>query len=319
MEKQTNIHSNLTILRSGDPNTILGQMTPREVLARYGFPNNLLSHSAKSQKCNKVGVLARVLFLTPGAFCPAATRGCLQACLGHTSGRMQMPTHAACRDKRAALYLGNPKVFLQMLSVDLSRLVADARTANLRSAARLNGTSDLAWEERHPELFEDFPAVAFFDYTKVITRMKNSLRRDGWPDNYHLTFSAAPGNHTAARQILDTGGNVAVVFWPKVPATFWGFSVVDCDSHDARFLDPQGVVVGLTAKGLARVDRSGFTVRPCPHCGPEAPELELVSATEDRYATTVHQCSGCGFQLRQRMTAPAMRLKVAETNLQQAA
>ena len=319
MQKHTNNPSNLTILRSGDPNTVLGSWAPKDILARYGLPNVLLSGSAKADKCTKVGVLARVLFFTPGVFCPAATRGCLRACLGHTSGRMQMPTHAACRDKRAALYLENPKLFMQMLGVELSRLVADAEMVGLQPAARLNGSSDLSWEGRHPDLFGDFPTVAFFDYTKVLSRMKSFLRNDNWPENYRLTFSAAPGNHTVARQVLDNGGNVALVFWPKVPASFWGFPVIDGDSHDARFLDPKGVVVGLTAKGLARVDRSGFTVRPCPHCGPEAPELELVSATEDRYVTTLHQCSGCGFQLRQRMTAPTTRFKVAETNLQQAA
>ena len=96
MEKQSNNSPLVKILRSGDPNTVLASMMPHEVLAGYGLPHSLLSHSAKSQKCHKVGVLARVLFLTPGAFCPAATPGCLEACLGHTSGRMQMPTHAAC-------------------------------------------------------------------------------------------------------------------------------------------------------------------------------------------------------------------------------
>jgi hypothetical protein len=232
---------------------------------------------------------------------------------------MQMPTHAACRDKRAALYLDNPKLFLQMLGVELSRLIADAEMAGLQPAARLNGSSDLSWESLHPGLFRDFPSVAFFDYTKVYTRMKAFLRDDDWPNNYHLTFSAAPGNHEMARQVLDSGGNVALVFWPKVPASFWGFRVIDGDNHDARFLDSQGVVVGLSAKGLARVDRSGFTVRPCPHCGPLKAEMELVSVAEDRYVTTVHRCRSCGFELRQRMTSRFAQSKTTETNLQQAA
>jgi hypothetical protein len=37
-----------------------------------------------------------------------------------------------------------------------------------------------------------------------------------------------------------------------------GTVIVDGDRHDLRFLDPQGVIVGLKAKGFARVDRSGF-------------------------------------------------------------
>jgi hypothetical protein len=319
MEKHIDNHSNLKILRTGDPNAVLGCLTPKEVLARHGLPGSLLSTSAKTQKCTTVGVLARVMYLTPGVFCPAATKGCLQSCLGHTSGRMQMPTHATCRDRRAALYLENPKLFLQMLSVELSRLVADADTARLRAAARLNGSSDLPWETRHPELFRDFPAIDFFDYTKVVPRMKTYLRRDNWPRNYHMTFSAAPGNHAIAREILSDGGNVAVVFWPKVPAGFWGYPVINGDSHDARFLDPKGVIVGLKAKGLACVDVSGFTVRPCPRCGPEAPELKLASVSRRQYVTTVHQCTGCGFQLRERAKVHATPARHLAAAFQQAA
>jgi hypothetical protein len=32
------------------------------------------------------------------------------------------------------------------------------------------------------------------------------------------------------------------------------------DEHDLRFLDPEGVIVGLTAKGRAKQDKTGFVV-----------------------------------------------------------
>jgi hypothetical protein len=35
---------------------------------------------------------------------------------------------------------------------------------------------------------------------------------------------------------------------------------VDGDDSDLRFLEPQGVVVALYAKGKARLDTSGFVV-----------------------------------------------------------
>jgi hypothetical protein len=57
-----------------------------------------------------------------------------------------------------------------------------------------------------------------------------------------------------------------VVFWPHIPRSFWGYPVIDGDTHDARFLDPHGAVVALTAKGLAQQDRTGFTVHVCPSC-----------------------------------------------------
>ena len=54
---------------------------------------------------------------------------------------------------------------------------------------------------------------------------------------------------------------MAVVFRSKVLPTHWqGFPVINGDENDLRFLDPKGVVVGLTAKGKAKTDTSGFVV-----------------------------------------------------------
>jgi hypothetical protein len=258
---QTSTHARLTVLRSGDPNTAFHRMSPAEILERCGRPRSLLSTSFKADKCLAVDVLARVLFLTPGVFCSHATAGCLAACLGHSSGRMQMPTHSLARDRRTALYLEARPIFLQMLDLELSLLEQDARRLGLTPAARLNGSSDLPWELLHPQLFEKHPGIRFFDYTKVPDRMNRFLQQAHWPTNYHLTFSAQPGNHHQAQQILQQGGNVAVVFWPNRPHTFWGFPVLDGDIHDARFLDQAGSVVALKAKGAAQHDRSGFTLR----------------------------------------------------------
>jgi hypothetical protein len=42
---------------------------------------------------------------------------------------------------------------------------------------------------------------------------------------------------------------------------FSGFQVIDGDDSDLRFLEPQGVVVGLYAKGPnGRNDKSGFVL-----------------------------------------------------------
>jgi hypothetical protein len=132
-------------------------------------------------------------------------------------------------------------------------------------AVRLNGTSDIPWERLHPEVFERFPDIRFFDYTKVVARMWQFLSGQAderpWPENYHLTFSLSEKNRSDAQALLRQGGNVAVVFWPSVPKSWKGFRVIDGDRHDARFFDPEGVVVGLSAKGIASEDRSGFVVR----------------------------------------------------------
>jgi hypothetical protein len=62
--------------------------------------------------------------------------------------------------------------------------------------------------------------------------------------------------------VLAAGGNVAVVFRGSLPETFKGYKVVDGDLTDLRFADEKNVVVGLTQKGQAKKDESGFVVEP---------------------------------------------------------
>jgi hypothetical protein len=195
--------------------------------------------------------------------------------------------------------LEQPQLFLKRLRAELTLLETDALQHGLSPALRLNGTSDLAWERLCPELFADFSNVQFFDYTKLYRRVLDFLDCT-FPANYHLTFSVDANNKNKAIDVLNRGGNVAAVFWPELPETWWRFPVINGDTHDARFLDPTGVVVGLLAKGLARVDVHGFTIRPCSTCEPTAKGMELIRCEENTHRTTVHQCSSCA----QTLTAP---------------
>ena len=54
--------------------------------------------------------------------------------------------------------------------------------------------------------------------------------------------------------------NVAIVFSDSVPDMFRNRPVIDGDAHDLRFLDPSGYYIGLSAKGSAKQDHSGFVV-----------------------------------------------------------
>jgi hypothetical protein len=82
--------------------------------------------------------------------------------------------------------------------------------------------------------------------------------------NYHLTFSHSGHNLEDCLEALQHAVNVAVVFTTlrgeHLPETWNGFPVIDGDSHDCRFLDPTGVVVGLRAKGMAKGSQSPFVV-----------------------------------------------------------
>jgi hypothetical protein len=169
---------------------------------------------------------------------------------------------------------------------DVAALVRKAERMGLTPLVRLNGTSDVPWENvpvplcpgcDNPDCAPDgrthvanimalFPNVQFYDYTKSYIRMLRYLRVTDkpWPANYSLTFSRSECNDAEACNVLRHGGNVSVVFsTPRgaaLPETWHGFPVVDGDVDDARPSDAHGVVVGLRAKGRARRDRSGFVV-----------------------------------------------------------
>jgi len=104
-------------------------------------------------------------------------------------------------------------------------------------------------------MMERYPEMVWYDYTKWPLEKRPST------PNYHLTFSRS--EETTLEQIqysLDGGRNVAVVF-DRVPTEWEGWTVIDGDADDMRWLDPVGVIVGLKAKGAARKDITGFVVR----------------------------------------------------------
>lgn len=223
----------------------------------------------KTAKGEARGYLTAVLHLAPadvagvGDMCPRSTAGCRAMCL-NTAGRGGIfkagattnPVQEA-RKRRTREYMADPEAFVNALEVDVLKLLDMARRMRLTLAVRVNGTSDQPRLARR--LAERFPAVQFYDYTKLPAPW---LRR---MPNYHVTFSLSERNANDARAALANGVNVAVVFnvaRSKALPTVWnGRPVVDGDKTDLRFLDPTGVVVGLRAKGRARRDTSGFVVR----------------------------------------------------------
>ncbi len=141
------------------------------------------------------------------------------------------------------------------------RLERRAMKKDAQPVLRLNGTSDIAWEELG--IPQEFPYVQFYDYTKSTLRVERfaGLVGYGWPDNYHLTFSRSEKTSDATvRGMLLGGVSVAVVFRGELPESFLGVRVIDGTRDDWRFRDPEGVVVGLVAKARAKRDASGFVV-----------------------------------------------------------
>jgi len=228
----------------------------------------LLGTSTKVEKGVGKGVLTAVMYLSPADesgrnVCPHATPGCKAACLGHSSGRMAMPMHKQVRKRKTDWFFDDRPAFLVALMVDIERHKRKADKAGMVCAVRLNGTSDIPWETVAPGIFERFPTIQFYDYTKHASRAV-AWAQGRMPPNYHLTFSWAETarNQAEAVAVMAAGGNVAVVFSaPPYPDVWRGLPVVDGDEDDIRFRDPKGCIVGLKAKGAAKRDTSGFVVQ----------------------------------------------------------
>lgn len=213
----------------------------------------------KIVKGEKYGYLTKILHLAPHKssgfnVCKNASKGCSEACLFY-QGRGQMTSVQKARLRKTEMFFENKSEFMDTLHKEIKQTMKQAERKNMTPAIRLNGTSDIPWERvkygNHKNVFEAFPDLQFYDYTK------RTDRKD-LPSNYHVTFSLSEDNDEAAKEALKNGMNVAVVFRDELPKTFWGYPVYDGDDTDLRFLDPQGHVIGLKAKGSAKKDTSGF-------------------------------------------------------------
>jgi hypothetical protein len=234
----------------------------------------LTRQSAKTVKGEKYGILTGVLYLSPANesgydFCPNSTPGCRSACLGKTSGRMRFDASRRARILRSLEYMLDRSAFIARLEREVRNMVRQGKKKGMRVFIRLNGSSDIPWIQRLPRLFSRNPTVQFYDYTKGMFRMD----RESWPANYHCTFSRSEDTteHDIAT-LTRNGYNVAIVFntlpdkftvtaWPDTYPVEYNIPVVNGDITDARPDDVTGVIVGLSAKGKAKKDTTGFVVR----------------------------------------------------------
>ncbi len=229
----------------------------------------LSTANPKIQKGAKLGYLSFILHLAPATLsgketCPKRTAGCTEACL-NTAGRGGMFKRGEntnmiqqARIRKTKEFFEARDEFMAQLIKDIQMGIKQAAKLGLTPVFRLNGTSDLSWEKYEAasgkNIFELFDYVQFYDYTKVLGRKVSQYK------NYHLTFSAADGNDADVAKAIQQGMNVAAVF-DKLPDSYMGRPVINADDTDLRFLDPQGVIAGLKAKGRAKKDTSGFVRR----------------------------------------------------------
>jgi hypothetical protein len=234
---------------------------------------NLLSidSNAKTVKGQKKGYLTGILYMAPGTLsgyqvCPMAEKaGCLEACLNTAGLGGVYSSIQLARINKAKLYFEDRTLFMYNLIKDIEKLIVKADKMGFIPLVRLNGTSDIKWEnvrlehngKLYPNIFSVFPKVQFYDYTKIVNR-------ENLPKNYDITFSYSGvlSYQKYVKQAINKGLRIAAVFRHKqdIPKKFMGLNCVDGDDTDIRHLDKKGVIVALYAKGKAKKDYSGFVV-----------------------------------------------------------
>lgn len=226
--------------------------------------------NAKTIKGQKKGFMTGVLYMAPHTIsgnntCPMAKLAqCDKACL-YSAGRGAFNSVQQSRIDKAKWFFDDRFGFMQQLVRDIRKLRDKAKQAGMIPLVRLNGTSDIRWENEpvfingksYRNLMEAFPTMQFYDYTKIANRRN-------LPSNYDLTFSysGVPAYQKYVNIARENGMRIAVVFRKRedIPASFLGMECIDGDDSDVRHIEPQGVVVALYAKGAAKADYTGFVV-----------------------------------------------------------
>lgn len=215
--------------------------------------SKLLGEGDANPKTEKNNVPTMGLSLYPadgagvGNVCPFATV-CKMPCLAH-QGQGPVPNVQGPRVAKTVLWYLARDWFIAKLHRELANF--RARESADVIGVRLNMFSDIPWE--HYGVIDAFPGIMFYDYTK------NPRRVGDVRANYWVTFSYDGKNVEHAERVLQSGGNVSVVFYnptslavcgkaahrQALPKSFRGRRVIDGGKTDWRPDDPRGVIVGL--------------------------------------------------------------------------
>ena len=167
-----------------------------------------INSSAKIKKNGKVSNnYTYVIYLAPHntsgyPVCPYSTPECRKGCL-YASGRVKIEQNCGkntiqnARIKKTQLFFEEKDFFMQWMIAEMKSYKAKAERDGYAFSARLNGTSDIDWEDVYFEgknIMQHFPETQFYDYTKNPNRMLTETM----PDNYHLTFSYTGRNERAS-------------------------------------------------------------------------------------------------------------------------
>jgi hypothetical protein len=200
--------------------------------------------------------MASLSLLPDNIICPGSkSANCMDACLKESGHARFNPAVNIARQKKTDFWHTDQAGFLAQLTRELTNFQKNVcERQNVQGVVRLNTISDIPWEQH--DIPQRFPDLFFLDYTKQAKRLGNT------PDNYRLIFSYSdrPQYQKQVAAALPTGVPVAVVFKNSMPTEYLGRPVIDGDLSDLDNVMAGPVVIGLTAKGPALHDASGFVV-----------------------------------------------------------
>ena len=176
---------------------------------------------------------------------------CSSCCVGYNGFASIHNSVMESRIKKTLSYFLDKKAFMDRLIIEINNAVKLSNKKNLTPSFRLNAYSDIRWEKENitdnKNIFELFPDVVFYDYTKLINRTT--------PANYQLTYSHHNSDFKDTTTALNNGLNVAMVF-EKLPEYIKingkKYIVINGDETDLRIdekINGQTVIVGLKFKG----------------------------------------------------------------------
>lgn len=215
--------------------------------------------------------------------CSHSTPECRLGCL-NTSGRAGIEEFAGidkiknARIVKTRLFFEHQEFYMDWLIAEIKAKQAKAKREGFFFSVRLNATSDIDWQNvKHYGLtiFEIFPDVQFYDYTKNPNKFLNK------PANYHLTLSYTGRNWNKCLEVLSKGYNVAMIFNVKsenlLPAMYKGFNVINGDLTDYRIDDAKGIIVGLKWKRIANRVNEAKVLNSCFVVKPECTNIKVGS------------------------------------------
>ena len=117
------------------------------------------------------------------------------------------------RINKTRWYIQERETFLDKIRKEIKSFIAKAKERDLVPCIRLNGTSDISWE--NTGLMEEFKNITFYDYSKIYKRALSYINGE-LPVIIIYYIVLMKTIKKQAFDILKKGGNISAVFRKKL-------------------------------------------------------------------------------------------------------